>query len=639
MAKESSPEPEKNQEFGTPVKPKRRGPRIPHEYEDDPDEQLKKERRINGASLASHKPSYCLMKFGGSSQCEGESLRSRHRKKLRWLVKKLIKARNWTEAGGVLSVLLQGSGRDKSPSRNRAKYWAALELLNYIKDGSINLKKARNVYELWMKKMGSLKNWSERNRFAVQVEFILFCLQNGNMENAHQAALCLMQERGFCNDPVSNLVVGMVFYQLWYSGIPKELQLTELDSSGTFMQSNTFMGGMHMSINNSMEDDGLEFRGAESPLRGDSNSSVANNKEAFEENGNRIKEEPMEIDEKLGEDISHPNLQSQGFYMNSVKVSEQRDYSFSNDSDDQPHASIFYTQGLPPWLLPLKLPDSHENLEDAMQMHKKLRTDFYTSSVNCLRVALYSTPPVIEAFHPLIQMLLLGDQVGEALGEVENMSKFSDSIVHRRLKAGLVEHFDGENYVKLCTCFEEILKKDPTCGDSLAKLFLLHQRGEYNIHNLVEMIALHLDATYGTCDTWKELASCFLKLSQCEEDRISMCGDDGDQCSREFMGHSNKIPEIFTDSESGKSWRFRFRWWERRHFNNSILKSDMTSGDLQRLTYKAAAASHIYGRDFRYVAKTIEYLEKEADMEMYALLQTHVLNSVGFYKAENGNSL
>lgn len=57
----------------------------------------------------------------------------------------------------------------------------------------------------------------------------------------------------------------------------------------------------------------------------------------------------------------------------------------------------------------------------------------------------------------------------------------------------------------------------------------------------------------------------------------------------------------------------------------------MTTGDLQLLTYKAAAASHIYGRDVRYVAKTIEYLEKEADMEMYAFLQTHVLNSVGFY--------
>ncbi|KZV38271.1 hypothetical protein F511_36506 [Dorcoceras hygrometricum] len=621
MAEEPLEEPENNQEVGIPEKRKRRAPRNPREYEEDHTKLSKKgEKKQWGVA------------------CEPEA--------------KLLPE---AKAGGVLSVLLQASGRDQSPSRNRAKFLAALELLNHIKEGNINLKKARNVYELWMKKIGPLKNWSERHRSAVQVEFILFCLQNGNMEHAHQAALwsgkctyrpvyksvsvlltlflaptlliSLMQERGFCNDPVSNLVVGMVFYQLWYSGIPKELQLTELDSSGTCLQLNTSMGGIFVSINNSVENDGLESVGAESPLRGDSNSSIANNKEAYEDKGNQLKIEPMEIDEKLGEDISRPTVEPQGFLMNSTKVSEQRDYSLSTYSDDQPHPSIFYTQGLPPWLLPLKLPHSQETLEDTMHVHSKLRNDFYINAVNCFRVALYSSPPVIEAFHPLIQMLLLGDQVTEALSEVEKMTQFSDSIVQLRLKAGLVEHFDGENYVKLFTCLEESLKKDPTCSDTLAKLLLLHQRGEYNTENMVEMIALHLDATYGTCDTWKELACCFLKLSQCEEDRISVC-DDG---SQEIMGLYEKIPEIFTKSGSVESWRFRFRWWLRRHFHNNILKSDKTSGDLQLLTYKAAAASHIYGRDFRYVATTIEHLEKVADMEMYAFLQTHVLNSVRFY--------
>lgn len=125
-AKESLTKPENDHELGTPEKPKRRAPRIPHEYEDDPAKLSEKERRIKGASLASHKPSYCLKRVRGSSECEGKSLRSQHRKKLRWLVKKLIKSRNWTEAGGVLSVLLQGSGRDQSPSLNRAKYWVFL---------------------------------------------------------------------------------------------------------------------------------------------------------------------------------------------------------------------------------------------------------------------------------------------------------------------------------------------------------------------------------------------------------------------------------------------------------------------------------------------------------------------------------
>lgn len=54
------------------------------------------------------------------------------------------------------------------------------------------------------------------------------------------------------------------------------------------------------------------------------------------------------------------------------------------------------------------------------------------------------------------------------------------------------------------------------------------------------------------------------------------------------------------------------------------------TGDLKLLTYKAAAASHIYGRHMKYVVKTTEFLERENDMELYSFLQTHILNSVGF---------
>lgn len=57
----------------------------------------------------------------------------------------------------------------------------------------------------------------------------------------------------------------------------------------------------------------------------------------------------------------------------------------------------------------------------------------------------------------------------------------------------------------------------------------------------------------------------------------------------------------------------------------------MVKGDLKLLTCKAAAASHMYGRRFEYVVKAAECLEKENDMEWYCLLQTHILNSAGFY--------
>lgn len=61
-----------------------------------------------------------------------------------------------------------------------------------------------------------------------------------------------------------------------------------------------------------------------------------------------------------------------------------------------------------------------------------------------------------------------------------------------------------------------------------------------------------------------------------------------------------------------------------------IFNSFVLTGDCKLLTYKAAAASHIYGRHMKYVVKTTEYLEKENDMELCSFLQTHLLNSVGF---------
>ncbi|KAL2500237.1 uncharacterized protein Fot_34085 [Forsythia ovata] len=202
--------------------------------------------------------------------------------------------------------------------------------------------------------------------------------------------------------------------------------------------------GIYMSIDNSKGRDALETGDAKSSLQCDSNTYIANDKEVLEDDGNHPNESMDIADNKLKESI-----QPQDFYMNSTEESGHEEYSFSNHSGDLPHASIFCTHGLPPWLLPLHLPDFHENLEDTLYEHKKLHNDYYKNALKHLRVALYSTPPVIEAFHSLIQMLLLGDLVNEALDELEKLFQILDTALQLRLKAALLEHFDGTNYVIL----------------------------------------------------------------------------------------------------------------------------------------------------------------------------------------------
>lgn len=103
--------------------------------------------------------------------------------------------------------------------------------------------------------------------------------------------------------------------------------------------------------------------------------------------------------------------------------------------------------------------------------------------------------------------------------------------------------------------------------------------GDYDTQSLVEMLALHLDASYGACDTWQELASCLLKLSQCEGDRESACDRGNDSDNRGCLYNSNRVPELFTCGESGKSWRLRCRWWLNRHFHDRILMSEIASGN------------------------------------------------------------
>ncbi|XP_060209301.1 uncharacterized protein LOC132636448 isoform X2 [Lycium barbarum] len=483
-----------------------------------------------------------------------------------------------------------------------------------------------------MKKLGPMKYWAMKDRFAVQLEFILFCLRSGNTQDAHQGALYLMQERGFESDPVSNLLVGLTFYQLWYSTIPKELHLQELDKSDSPVQSETFEDRLFMSILNSEGHDAVEGEEANSPFHCDSNTSIRNDKEILGIDVSQQREVPMVVDDNVPGETQNYNFQPQDFYVNSAERSDHEGSSMDL-SGDVPYHSIFYNRGLPLWLLPLQLPSSNENLEDDLNMHRTLRNDHYKSAIKYLRHALYSSPPVLEAFHPLIQMLLLGDQVKEALDEVEKNSPYSNTSFQLRLKATILEHFDSGNYVKLAAIFEENLEKDPTCSHSLGRLIRLHRSaGEYSTEKLVEMIALHLDATHAKCDTWKELACCFLKLSQCEEDCMSVCSNGEDSKKQKFTNRISQIPRIFSDYESSKSWRFRCKWWLTRHFSQNILTSDIASGDWELLTYKAAAACYLYGREFIYVVKVRECLEEEPNNKnMSSILQMHANNCTGFY--------
>lgn len=153
-----------------------------------------------------------------------------------------------------------------------------------------------------------------------------------------------MQERGFDGDPVANLVVGLVFCQLWYSDIPKGLQLTELDSSSAYIKSELPLDDMHMPVEYSKENDALEGGGVNSVIQCDSNTSVANDKEVVGDDGNQQKG-LKDIDVNVKKEVSQTSYEPQEVIMRSAEVSGSSDYSLRSYNGDPPRASIFYTQG------------------------------------------------------------------------------------------------------------------------------------------------------------------------------------------------------------------------------------------------------------------------------------------------------
>lgn len=163
----------------------------------------------------------------------------------------------------------------------------------------------------------------------------LFCLS--------KLFFSLMQERGFDDDPAANFVVGLTFSQLWYSGIPKELQMTEVDLSDSYMQSEIPIDAMHQPIDYSMEDNPHEVGGANSVIRLGSNTSVAKDKEVAEDDSDQDKNS-MATETKVKKETSYSSYERQDSFEKPEAVGVSGS-SLSNYSDDVPRVSIYQTQG------------------------------------------------------------------------------------------------------------------------------------------------------------------------------------------------------------------------------------------------------------------------------------------------------
>lgn len=198
------------------------------------DDSLISDKLDNRIIRSLTKPSY-LLGLGPRSK----SFRWEHRERLRKILCELLGQHNWKEASGVLSVLLQGTKREKCPLLNRFKYSAAMELLKYVHGENVNPLRMKNIYDTWISRTSSRKDVPIEDRSLVYLEQILFFLLQGDEEDASQAASSLMQRHDFENHPLSYMVLGLTFYQLWYSKFLKEINCEDAGQLDSPSQSNT----------------------------------------------------------------------------------------------------------------------------------------------------------------------------------------------------------------------------------------------------------------------------------------------------------------------------------------------------------------------------------------------------------------
>ncbi|XP_031503515.1 uncharacterized protein LOC116266434 [Nymphaea colorata] len=541
-----------------------------------------------------------------------------HKCHLRRLLRKMMREQKWKGAAGVLSTLLKGTCKDYLSLKNRRKYWASLELLRRIGFSSGNLWKLERIYEIWSSKQRPGNRTSRKKKYLIQLEHALLLLMEAKVEDAYNITKFLVQEGECRNDSIIHLVHGLILYQMWYAGIPEGLQLR----TGGRHEAAAFSSSDVLSIHRSRS------RPVEAP---DSDNAIDNLKECAsgynsESSIGNCKNTCFGINDKSSNRKPARRSHPCKLYMDptaEIRVEE----SICTDDSYEADFSVSYAY-LGSDFLPIRIQNLQQEAVDLIDSCRMMVNEFFKDAVKHLQLALSSKPPVFAALPLLVQLLLLGGQVEDALELLKNFSLNSEHSLPSRLRAYLLVHLRSKNLRQLSACHEDALRKDPTSSDSLIHLIKMHESGNYVMEKLIEMIAIHLDATCGTSYVWQHLAVLLLQVQtkqfQYEDDRFSTEHAYKGNTSLPSFTNTVLLPKMFSGREQQKVWKLRCRWWYTRHFSSKINLNENGTGDLQLLTCKAACAAHFYGRSFEYVADVYNVLKKQDGGSHIAVLKKHI---------------
>ncbi|TVU11856.1 hypothetical protein EJB05_45465 [Eragrostis curvula] len=329
--------------------------------------------------------------------------------------------------------------------------------------------RTQKLFDVWMRKL----IWfpTSPKKHLVKLELALFYLSQGNIDNAYNATRTLVAKDGLQTEPILNLIHGLISYDKWYSGLPKDMQVEEFDV-------------YNESCTTSMASDGYE----QSDLLDSSEVSIGVHDVSLPACSSESSINNEGIDRKMNRRPSfvYPKVESDT--LNESMIDKDFRSIFLNNSDGP-------ACGLDKSLLPLRLKlatGTSSDCFDSYWRYKSAPNAFYEDAEKCLRVALHSNPPVMAALLPLIQLLLLGDKMKVALNELEMICSISSTALPFRLRGRLLEYFDQNQVHTISSCYEESLRRDPACSYSIEKLITIHRKGDCKLLAAKAACASHM---------------------------------------------------------------------------------------------------------------------------------------------------
>ncbi|KAJ7528726.1 hypothetical protein O6H91_15G016000 [Diphasiastrum complanatum] len=509
-----------------------------------------------------------------------------HKAKLRRLLSSFVLEHKWSEAAGVLSVLLPTISDKDNLQANRTKFyfWSAMEVWRQLETPSENMLRIRRLFNLLQSKSHKRRRF-KRSRGEAEIELALYLMNQGDLDGAYNVSRPVVDVPPFRDDPATQLCHGLILHKLWYKKVIEDIKMEDLDN--------------HDAAQNKI---GVLLEGGEEDRR------------------------PKK------EIIEWPRFSPKDSYDDKDVVIEVGNKEFLE------RAIILSSPGLSELLFPVHLSSKHNNLPYIVPMKKLAVQDIHNRAVKHLQIALAGARDAPLALLPLVQLLLaIGDIEGAYL-EIEECCKASNAILPFSIKALLLESLAQKDTRKLSHCYKEIIRRNPSSEEAIQPVLNLHAAGAYDTVSLIENISQHLDVKEGVTLVWYKLSACFLAIeNKCGtserkgKNHVTPCPENEPFFKISDMGQFADSDEHASESSLTsvckrlhKIFVSRKDHWSSKHFFVNYPELELDKGDKHRITYKAACATHLYGPESSYVTAAYSFLKKKRADDLLALLQLHL---------------